>query len=56
VASLNRKSNYQKLREVGYNSREANKYKDRDTRTIIKLVKIKEESNQQFKSKLSEVL
>lgn len=56
MEKLKRKSHYKKLREAGYNSVEANRYKDRETRVIIKLVAIKEESKSQFNTKLKEVL
>lgn len=56
MEKLKRKSHYKKLRDAGYTSYEANQYKDRETKVIVKLVAIKEESKSQFNNKLKEVL
>ena len=49
-----RNKNYKQLREVGYSSYEANKYKDRSKKVVKSLINIKKDFNE-YKEKITEV-
>ena len=55
MPSINRQTNYQRLRRAGFTSVEANRFKDYSTEYIDKLVHLQKLYKQEMEKKLKEL-